>query len=143
MMAIRKIHRMALALFSATVFSGCSYYSSYSYFEPYFETKVTWPVYTSGTHSGLALVGPVLPVFPIFTGKDRLEISVKSMSGKCPVLMSRDTSFNSQKKEDDFCLFYIVDPAEKMPYFLQWNEATYSFKLQKIEASRYIPFPSI
>lgn len=135
--------RRAFCLLVMMLFSGCSYYSSYSYFEPYFETKTTWPVYTSGTHSGLTLVGPVFPVFPIFPGKDRLEISVKSMSGKCPVLMSRDTIFNSRKKEDDFCLFYIVEPAEKTPYFLQWNEVTYSFKLQKIEASRYIPFPSI
>lgn len=128
-------------LFSMIFFSGCSYYSSYTKHTPYYETRETWPVSVSGTHSGFALVGFIVPVFPIFHKGERAEILVKDMNMECPVLIVKGTLYQVRKKVHDYCIFDIVEPVDSAEYRLQWKEKTYRFKLQLIEFREYVPIP--
>lgn len=128
-------------LLSMISFSGCSYYSSYTKLTPYFETKETWPVSVSGTHSGFALVGFIVPVFPIFHKGERAAILVNDMNRECPVLMVKGTLYQVRKRENDYCFFDIAEPVDSAEYRLQWKEKTYQFKLQLIEFSEYFPIP--
>lgn len=128
-------------LIAMLLFTGCSYYASYRKLGPYFESKETWPVKVNEETSGFALVGIIVPVFPVFPGKDHVQIVVNDLNGICPVLIRRNIIYEFNNRAYGNCFYDVVNAVEGDVFQLQWNDKVFRFKLQMFEFSEYRPYP--